>query len=170
MYQRSFNSKGEMITDSLGNPIIEANPPIGPRRGKPIHLWLDGLHYQNYDPSNQELRNVPGDGNCLFYAVLRAINEAGESTLEEVSILRNAVADRFNSMVTRINQKEQVTRLGTAENNWQPINVILTHRNDNPIYSRFAAIFEAENEEQLRYAISCLPPSSLLQQAKELRN
>jgi len=170
VYQYSRNSKGNIIKDSLGKPKIEANPSIGPQVGKPINLWLNGLHYQNYDPSNQEVRNVPGDGNCLFHAVLRAMNESDKSTIEEVSILRNAVADRFNSLITRINQKEQVIRSGTEENNWQPITVTLTHRNNNPIYSRFAAIFEAEDEVQLQDAISYLPPSNLLEEAKKLRN
>lgn len=68
-----------------------------------------------------------------------------------------------------INQGKQVERLGTAETNWQPLTVQL-NQNDNPIRSRFAAIFESENFNQLQNAIAYLPYSGLLKDALTIKN
>jgi hypothetical protein len=139
-----------------------------------IHLWLNNGHYENYDPKTKKTISVPGDGNCLFTAVLRAINVANNinriSTSEDsdVSDLRNSVADSLEDLVERIERREQVIREGTAETNWQSIPVALT-QNDDPIRSRFAAIFEAENNEQLSFAMESLPQSSLLDEALDIR-
>lgn len=46
---------------------------------------------------------------------------------------------------------------------------MLTHENNNPIYIRFAAIFEAENEEQLNRAREDLPWGQLREKALQLR-
>ncbi len=88
---------------------------------------------------------MPPDGNCLFHAVLRAKDKKRYSTTEEVADLRNQVADRLESLLTKIQKKEQ-----------------------DPIYIRFAAIFEAENEVQLRNAYNDLPLGYLREEAMQL--
>lgn len=127
----------------------QPNPQIGPIEGRPVNLWLEGGHYENYDQIKDEhTLDVPRDGNCLFHAVLRAEHDLNDTNtiykfkLEAVANLRNQVADNLRYIVERV-------RRGDA----------------NPIYARFAAIFEAENNEQLATAIAYLPHGSLREEA-----
>lgn len=170
VHQYSRNSQGKIRTDISGNLIVESNEtqPVGDENGYPIHLWLDGFHYQNYDPKSNKVIDVPKDGNCLFHAVLRAIEM--QSTPQNISWLRNQIADRYSGWIEKINKGETVSKAGSEENNFAPIDTVLTHENDNPIYIRFSAIFEAENDIQLQNAIQYLPPGSLVNEVINLRN
>ena len=146
-----------------------ANPAIG-EGDTEIHLWLSGNHYETYDINNGTHSNdVSPDGNCLFRAVLRSVNTAtghdriSISENDDIIYSRNQVANRLNNLLNAIQQQQQVLHPGA--------NVYVTlNENDDPIRSRFAAIFEAENYHQMQYSVSLLPPSTLLNRAVELRN
>lgn len=170
--------------DDKVHVIIEnviPQPPIGPKdAASTINLWLQGGHYQIYYPDILPLKpiNVPGDGNCLFHAVIRALPDktiypiltnniektsvAADSTLQEVSALRHATADRYQTLIDDINKGVMVQWPG-ADNpvplsNW-----------DNMIWCRFNSIFEALDDRQLSAAKGDLPISPMRKQAVNIR-
>jgi hypothetical protein len=171
VYQYSRDIKGNIRRDPLSKmPIIISNEdqPVGDPKGALINLFLDGGHYETYDPTLNKVGKVLGDGHCLFRAVLQSVKKSNTSTLEEVSVLRNAVADQLKSEIERIDKGGFVICDGSQENNYKPIYVPLTHRDHNPIYIRFSAILEAENSAQLEDAVYDLPPGELVKKALNL--
>lgn len=128
---------------------LQNDHPIGPDNGRPINLWYAGNHYENYNPvTRRPIGGIPNDGNCLFHAVLRAVHqlqpdvEEYEFTLDAVRNLRQQVADNFEEHIAEIDNPNQ-----------------------NPIRARFATIFEAENRNHLRDAITYLPNGALREEA-----
>lgn len=81
-----------IIHEGAGAPTpINADNPKYPS----IHLLFNrrDLHYQVADETGDFKSDVIGDGNCLFRAVLKALETS--DSLEEIRKLRNLVADQL---------------------------------------------------------------------------
>ena len=152
-------------------------PAIGQADTPTIHLALleDPVkHYQIYVPGVDGTRprfiDVPGDGNCLFHACIRAkklldlnaTEETVSSTVEETRVLRGQVCDRLQSLVESIARGDEVLHPGAANR------VRLNNEND-PIWSRFNAIFKAKTLTQLNVAINDLAAGDLVNEAKAIK-
>ena len=124
-------------------------------------------YYQNYDPRSKAKGEVPVDGNCLFQAIARAINGMDEASLLEVTRLRNAVADRLEDLLARIQRGERILPQPSKDNP-RPVLRPLTP-DDDPIRSCFARILAVQTPEQAEEARDDLPPSLLLDQALSLK-
>ncbi len=130
---------------------------IGKSQDKIIHLWLEGNHYQHYNPEIKKKTNVKADGNCMFYAVLHAFNAMElfynrwkknfQIDIQEVEKLRNKVCDQLKKEYDQLANKDQ-----------------------DSIRTRFSMLFEAKNEVQLNVDKQILPQGSLLEDALKLRS
>lgn len=153
-------------------PIFVANPAIGPADAPVVHLVLAGRHYQvcKVDESTKRIQilNVPPDGNCLFHACIRGKKllepgAAATSTIAEVLALRKQVCDSLQAILDQITRGEEVAQADVTGG----VRVLI--RADDPIHSRFAAILEAEYQEQLAEAIDLLPDGALVQEARAIK-
>jgi hypothetical protein len=137
-----------------------------------IHLYLIGnIHYQYFQDGplynsgkidKSLAKDAGGAGNCLFLAV-NAVAELDQP----VQDLRKSVCDNLEQLLKDIQDKKEVEREGTAATNYAPIKVQLND-NDNPILSRFKALFEANNIDAYNNAVNDLPNSTILTKAKEI--
>ncbi|MBU0745132.1 MAG: hypothetical protein KKE11_07235 [Gammaproteobacteria bacterium] len=140
----------QAIADELGlvinifQPGIDNAIRIEPSNDgdpKEIYLWYADGHFMAYNHSERRIIPIPGDGNCLFNAVITSYMMHHGSLDVTVLELRNQVADRLQVMVDAAADE------------------------DDPIQVRFRRIFEARGNIQLEEAVLDLPPGDLLNRA-----
>ncbi len=171
IYHYERDVQGAILKDPRSNQPLISSYNLGLHQGRKIDLLFDGCHYEPYKLLNKKKVSLDiGSGHCLFVAVLHFIH--GQDLLDSASVsaLRNDVADTLAHLIDRINKKEKIQHDGTAENDYQPLEVALTHANNNPVYIRFSSIFESITPQQLCDAIADLPKGELVQEAVGLHH
>jgi hypothetical protein len=138
-----------------------------------IHLlYSNGNHYDVCNAEGVITQKTIPDGNCLFEAVIRAEKELSKiKTPISTSSMNTKISDLRKNIGEILLKNYAAIENGSAFH--QPVGfkgeAVKLMQNDDVVWVRFKAVFEAENNYQLRYALSLLPDGVLKTEAQTLK-
>jgi hypothetical protein len=138
-----------------------------------IHLlYSDGNHYDVCNAKRRITHHTVPDGNCLFEAVICAEIELTKTKILISPSTLNAKIDALRKEIAEVLLKNSLEiKNGTAFH--RPMGFkgapVKLKQSDDVVWVRFKAVFEAENNDQLHFALSLLPDGTLKTEAKTLK-